>query len=236
MIVDDRPGTTRDAVDSRLRFHGRTLILVDTAGLRRRLGSQPSWEFYATLRATRALERADVAVLVLDATESIATQDARIADKIEQAGAAALVVVNKWDLIEKDTGTTGVWVERIRESMPPLAHAPVEFVSALTTQRINRLPEGVVRVFESARREVTTSQWNEALKEAVDRNPPSSHRGQRPIKIYYATQVRAAPRTVAIFVSEPARVAPEYLRYLVARFREAFGFEGSPIRLVLRKS
>lgn len=147
-----------------------------------------------------------------------------------------MILVNKWDLVEKENATTGIWVTRIREGMPHLSHAPIEFVSALTTQRIHRIPEAAVRVYEAARREVPTSEWNNALRLAVDRNPPSAYRGQRPIKIYYATQVHKAPPTVAIFVSEPQRVAPEYLRYLAARFREAFGFEGSPIRLLLRKS
>jgi GTP-binding protein len=236
MIVDDRPGTTRDAVDSPLRYHGRSMVLIDTAGLRRRLDSQPSWEFYATIRATRALDRANVAVLVLDGSDSLNRQDVRIADLIEQAGAAAVLVVNKWDKVEKDTGTTGIWIMRIRESIPFLAHAPVEFVSAQTTQRIHRIPEAVVSVYQAARREIPTPEWNEALKQAVDRNPPSSYRDQRPVKIYYATQLRTAPPTVAVFVSDPKRIAPEYVRYLVGRFREAFGFEGSPIRLVLRKS
>jgi GTP-binding protein len=236
MIVDDVPGTTRDAVDSPLRYHGRTLVLVDTAGLRRKLDSQPAWEFYAAVRAMRALERANVAVLVLDATEPIHRQDARIADMIHDSGAAALVVVNKWDLIRKDTATTGEWITRIREAMPFLSHVPVEFVSALTTQRIHRIAEGITRVYDAARREVATSEWNEVLRRALEQNPPSAHKSQRPARIYYATQLKSAPPTVALFVSEPARVSTEYLRYLNGRFRAALGFEGSPIRIVLRKS
>jgi GTPase len=236
MIVDDRPGTTRDAVDSPVRFHGRKLILVDTAGLRRRLDSQPSWEFYASLRALKALARADVAILVLDATEPIARQDQTIAEKIFDAGVGAVILVNKWDLVEKDNATIGEYIIRIREQFPFMSHVPVEFVSALTTQRINRVPEAIVRVSDESKREVPTSEWNDVLKEALDRNPPSSHHGQRPARIYYATQLRTAPPMVALFVSEPARVSQEYLRYLGGRFREAFGFEGNPIRLVLRKS
>jgi len=236
MIVDSVAGTTRDAVDSPLRYHGRPLVLVDTAGLRRKLDSQPSWEFYATLRALRALDRSDVAVLVLDGSGPINRQDARIGDMILQAGVACVIAVNKWDLVVKDNTTAGAFVERIRESMPFLTHAPVELVSALTAQRISRLPEAVVRVHDEARREVPTSQWNEILKKAVERVPPVSYRSQRPVRIYYATQVRTAPPTVAIFVSDPRRVAPDYVRYLTGRFREALGFEGNPIRLVLRKS
>lgn len=236
MIVDDRPGTTRDAVDTPMRWHGRTLTLIDTAGLRRKLDSQPSWEFYATLRAMRALDRSDVAILVLEAMAEIHRQDARIGDLIQQAGVATMIVVNKWDLPEKDAASTGVWIHRIRDSLPFLGYAPVEFVSALTAQRISRLPEVAARVYDAARREVPTSEWNAVLQAAIERNAPSSHRGQAPAKIYYATQVRTAPPTVALFVSDPKRVSQEYLRYLVGRFREALGFEGSPIRVVVRKS
>ncbi len=237
MIVDDKPGTTRDAVDTPMRYHGRTIILIDTAGLRRRLDNQPAWEFYATLRAMRALERADVAVLVLDALEPINRQDARIADLIQQSGAATMIVVNKWDALEgKDAGSTGIWIRGIRESLPFLSHAPVEFVSALTAQRVSRIPDVAVRIYDEARKDVSTSEWNEVLKKALDRNAPSAHQGQRPARIYYATQVRKAPPVVVLFTSEPRRVSPEYLRYLVGRFREELGFEGSPIRLLLRKS
>lgn len=236
MIVDERPGTTRDAVDSPLRYHGRSIVLVDTAGLRRRLDSQPSWEFYASLRALRALDRSQVGLLVLDGTDAISRQDQRIAEKILESGVATVVLVNKWDLVTKDSNTIGEWIRKIRESLPFMGHAPVEFVSALTTQRISRIPEAVVQVHAEARREVPTSAWNEALSEALERNPPSSVRNQRPAKFYYATQLKTAPPMVALFVSDPSRVSQEYLRYLNGRFREAFGFSGSPIRLVLRKS
>jgi GTP-binding protein len=236
MIVDDRPGTTRDAVDTPLRYHGRSLVLVDTAGLRRRLDSQPSWEFYASLRALRALDRAHVALLVLDGLEPISRQDQKIAEKIYDAGVGAVLLVNKWDLVPKDNSTTGEWIKRLREGLPFMSHAPVEFVSALTTQRISRIPEAVVEVYAAARREIPTSEWNRALNDALERNPPSSHRGQRPARFYYATQLKTAPPFVALYVSDPSRVSQEYLRFLVGRFREEFGFIGSPIRLAVRKS
>lgn len=236
MIVDERPGTTRDAIDSPLRYHGRDLVVVDTAGIRRRLDSQPDWEFYATLRALRALDRADVAILVLEATEPLHRQDIRIADMVHQAGAACVIAINKWDLPAKDDHTTSEWKRRVASEMPFLSYAPIEYVSALTVQRISRLPATVVRVYDAARQEVPTPRWNEVLGEALKRNPPSAHRGQRPAKIYYATQVKKAPPTVVLFVSEPSRVPEHYLRYLNGVFREALGFEGSPIRLVLRKS
>jgi GTP-binding protein len=236
MIVDDRPGTTRDAVDSPVRFHGRTLVLVDTAGLRRRLDSQPAWEFYASLRALRSLDRADVAVLVLDASQEIQKQDARIADRILQSGTGCIIAVNKWDLPEKDDSTAGAWAKRVREAIPFLAHAPMEFISALTAQRVSRIPEAIVRVYEERQREIPTAKWNEVLQAALEKNPPSAHRGMRPPRFYYATQVKTGPPIVALFVSDPLRVPENYLRYLNHAFREAFGFEGNPIRLVLKKS
>ncbi len=236
MIVDSRPGTTRDAIDAPLRYHGRALTIVDTAGIRRRLDSQPAWEFYATLRALKALDRADVALLVLDGTGEVQGQDVRIADLIRKRGAATAILVNKWDLVEKETGTSGAWIKKLREEIPFLRYAPVEFVSALTAQRINRVLEAAIRVYDAGREEIGTAGWNKVLEEAVERTPPSAYRGQRPAKFYYAAQVRKGPPTVALFVSDPKRVQPEYLRYLSGRFREAFGFEGNPIRLLLRKS
>ncbi len=236
MIVDGRPGTTRDAVDTPVRFHGRTLVLVDTAGLRRRLDSQPAWEFYASLRALRSLDRADVAVLVLDATQEPQKQDARIAERIVEAGTACLIAVNKWDLLVKDDSTAGSWARQVREAIPFLSYAPIEFVSALTAQRVSRIPEAIVRVHEQRQREIPTAEWNAVLQAALEKNPPSAHRGQRPPRLYYATQVKTGPPIVALFVSEPMRVSETYLRYLQNAFREAFGLEGSPIRLVLKKS
>ncbi|MEZ4653984.1 MAG: ribosome biogenesis GTPase Der [Candidatus Eisenbacteria bacterium] len=237
MIVDNQPGTTRDAVDAPFRYHGHDLILVDTAGMRRRVESQPAYEFYATLRAMRALDRSDIAVLVLDATEPITRQDARIGSLIEEARTGVVIAVNKWDLLEKDERTMGDWVRRIQEHLPFLAFAPIVFISALTHQRIHRLPEVVMTAYENTRREIGTADLNRVLERATDHNPPRSRgSGQRPIRIYYATQVRTAPPPVALFVSEHARMAHDYLRYLVGKFREEFPLEGSPLRLVMRKS
>jgi GTPase len=236
MIVDSVPGTTRDAVASPLRVQGKALTLIDTAGIRRHLDSQPSWEFYATLRALRALNRADVALLVLDATEPLNRQDARIADLIQQAASGVVIIMNKWDAVEKDNSTTGVFVQKIRETIPFFSYAPMEFVSALSAQRIHRIAESILRVYEAYKRETPTSQWNEILTRATAVNPPSSYRGQRPAKIYYATQVRTGPPTLALFVSDPHRVQPEYLRYLTARFREGIDLPGCPLRILLRKS
>lgn len=238
MIVDREPGTTRDAVDAPFRYHGHDLVLVDTAGIRRHLGNQPAFEFYASLRAMRALDRSDIAVLVLDATVPISRQDARIGSLIEEARTGVVIAVNKWDLLpEKTDRTMGEWVRQIQDELPFLGHAPIVFISALTHQRIHRLPEAIMTAYENTRREIPTAEWNRVLAHATEHNPPKSRgSGQRPIRIYYATQIKTAPPTVALFVSEPGRMAHDYLRYLVGKFREAFPFEGSPLRLVLRKS
>ncbi len=236
VIVDDRPGTTRDAIDAPFRFHGREMILVDTAGIRRKLASQPDFEFYATLRATRALESSDVALLVLDATEPISRQDLRIARLIDDAGKACVWVFNKWDIVKKDDKTSGQMLLAAREQISFQSYAPAEFVSALTVQRISRLPERIVEVYEAARVKVPTAELNDRIRRAVEQNPPKPVGGGRPLRVYYATQVRVAPPTFALFVSQPQRLAREYERYLAREIREAFGFIGNPIRLQVRRS
>ncbi|MCA9756273.1 MAG: ribosome biogenesis GTPase Der [Candidatus Eisenbacteria bacterium] len=237
MIVDNVPGTTRDAVDAPFKYHGLDMVLIDTAGIRKKLGHHPDHEFYATLRAMRALDRSQVAVLVLDATQEIQRQDARIGAMIVESGAAVVVAVNKWDLLEKTQDTMGEWVRRIQDHLPFLTHAPFVFVSALTSQRIHKLPEEILRVHENNTREIPTAEWNAVLEKAVENNPPRSRGGgQKPVKVYYATQVKSGPPTIALWVSDPRRLAPDYGRYLLNRFREAFPFEGAQLRLALRKS
>lgn len=236
MIVDDVPGTTRDAVDVPFRYHGQTLILVDTAGIRRKLSAHPDFEFYATLRSIRSLESADVALFVIDAHEPLSKQDIRIARMIDDAGKPCVWVFNKWDLVEKTTNTAAEMLQRAREEIPFQAHAPAEFVSALTVQRVSRLPERILEAVEASRRKVSTADLNECLRQAVEHNPPKHVAGQKPVRLYYATQVRIAPPTFAIFVSQPQRLSRDYERYLLRSLRERFGFEGSPIRLQVRKS
>jgi GTP-binding protein len=236
MVVDEVAGTTRDAVDTPLRFHGRPMVLVDTAGIRRKLTSQPDFEFYATLRAIRSLDSANVALLVLDSGDPVSRQDLRIARMIDDAGCACVWVFNKWDLVEKDDKTSAQLLARVREQISFQSHAPAEFVSALTVQRISRIPQRVVEVYEAARKKVPTGDLNACIRKAVDHNPPRALHGDRPIRIYYATQVKVAPPTFALFVSRPERLAQDYARYLVRELRTSFGFAGSPIRLQVRKS
>jgi GTPase len=236
MIVDDVPGTTRDAVDTPLRFHGRPMVLVDTAGIRRKLSAQPDFEFYATLRAIRSLETAHVALLVFDATDPFSRQDLRIARMIDESGCACVWVFNKWDLVEKDDKTSAHLLTRVREQIPFQSYAPAEFISALTVQRVSKIPQRVLEVYEAARRRIPTGELNACVRQAVERNRPRAMGGERPIRIYYATQVKVAPPTFALFVSRPERLAQDYARYLVRELRRSFDFAGSPIRLQVRKS
>lgn len=236
VIVDDFPGTTRDAIDAPFRYHGREMVLVDTAGIRRKLAAQPDYEFYASLRAARALESADVALLVLDASEPVSRQDLRIARMIDESGKACVWVFNKWDLVVKDDKTSAHTLAAVREQISFHAYAPAEFVSALTVQRISRLPERIIEVYEAGRVRVPTGELNEIVRKAVEQNPPKPVGGGRPLRVYYATQVRVAPPTFALFVSQPQRLAREYERYLSRALREAFGFSGNPIRLQIRRS
>jgi len=236
VIVDPQPGTTRDAIDTPLRWHGRTLWVVDTAGIRHHWDRLPAFEFYASLRSVRALERSQIALLVLDGTEPVTRQDQRIASVIEESGRAVLILVNKWDLVVKETQTAVEREREIREDLPNLSYAPVLFVSALTGQRVSRIPAQAVALYEESRRKVGTAEINKALERAVEQTPPRGVRGRRRPRILYATQVRIGPPTFALFVRHAQSIAPEYLRYLARRFREAFGFSGSPIVFRVREA
>jgi len=234
MIVDPKPGTTRDAIDVPWKWRGRTFWLIDTAGIRHRWDHLPGFEFYASLRSIRALERSDMTLFLLDATMKITRQDQRIASLIEESGRPVLILLNKWDLVEKDTMTMKRFEENVRNALTFLSYAPLLFVSALTGQRAPKIAERIVALHTESQRTVPTRRVNEVLQEAVDRNPPRGGRGKRPPRILYATQVRTGPPTFALFTRRAQAIGPEYLRYLARRFREAFGFEGSPIRFRMR--
>jgi GTP-binding protein len=234
MIVDPSPGTTRDAIDVPMRYHGQTLWLVDTAGIRHRWDGLPGYEFHASLRSVRALDRADVVLLVLDASQGVLRQDQRIAALVQESGRSAMILVNKWDLVAKDTMTAARTEGEIRAQLSFLPYAPILFVSALTGQRAARIPGRVVELWKEAQRTVPTAQINRALERAIEKNAPRAARGGRRPKILYGTQVHKAPPTFVLFAHHPEAIGAAYLRYLSHQFREAFGFEGSPIRLRLR--
>ncbi len=233
-LVSEVPGTTRDAVDTRLRWQGRDLLLVDTAGIRRRFKHHKGVEYFSVLRSIQAIQRCEVAVLLLDATEGIVAQDARVAGEIHDAGKGVVIAVNKWDAIEKDTMTFKRFVERIHDELAFLRYAPVVSISATERTRAPKVLELAWTVGQERKKTVETSRLNDILETAKRRNPPPMYnRGTG--KIYYATQTGTAPPTFTLFVNRAAWFPRHYLRYLNNRIREAVGFSGTRIRLVLRE-
>ncbi len=233
-LVSDVPGTTRDPVDTHLRYYGRDIILVDTAGIRRRGRIQMGVEKFSVLRALRALQRAEVALLVVDATEGVVAQDAHIGGLIVDAGASCIIVVNKWDAVEKDEFTINRFTEHVRTRLRFLDYAPILFVSAKTGQRVSRILPTVVEVAEARRQRIPTSRLNRIIQEALEAQPPPG-KGGKVLKIYFAAQVGKPPPTIVLHVNDPDLAHFSYLRYLENRIREEFPFPGTPIRFILRK-
>jgi GTPase len=233
VVVSETPGTTRDAIDTEMEYEGRRLLLIDTAGIRRRGRIEPGIEKYSVLRSTRAVARADVALLVVDATELLAAQDQHIAGEIEREGKGCVLVVNKWDLVEKDTHTVRRFQDVIARELNFMPWVPTLFISALTGQRVNRVLDEVLRVDEERHKRIPTGQLNEVVSRAVTTHPPTSHKG-RLLRVYYATQVSVAPPTFVFFVNEPDLVHFAYERFLENTLRRAYGFRGTAIRLRFR--
>ncbi|HSE28061.1 MAG TPA: ribosome biogenesis GTPase Der [Gemmatimonadales bacterium] len=235
LVVSAEAGTTRDAIDSHLRYHGRTLTFIDTAGLRKRARVSEDIEFYSTLRTRRAIERAHVCVLVVDATIGVHVQDLRIANEAWEAGAALIVVVNKWDLVEeKDANTARRGQEEVVARAPFLQDVPFVYVSAQSGQRVRQLLDLILEVADARQQRVATAEVNKVLERLVERNMPPQSAGEE-VRLLYATQVATAPPMFAIFSNRPDEVPEAYQRYLINGFREAWGFKGSPIRLRLRR-
>ena len=235
-IVSEVPGTTRDAIDTRLAWGRSEVVLIDTAGIRRRgkVASGAAAERYSTMRALTALSRADVAVLVIDAVEGLTAQDAHVAGYAVEEGKGLVVAVNKWDLVEDKTDRTfDQYIEWIRSDAPFLDFAPVVSISAKTGQRVGRVLELAVDIWAERRKRVPTGELNRMLMAATDRTPPPPARGRRP-KLFYATQAAIAPPTFVFFASDASAVHFSYRRYLENRLRDTFGFDGTPLRLVFR--
>ncbi|HEX6130687.1 MAG TPA: ribosome biogenesis GTPase Der, partial [Actinomycetota bacterium] len=237
MIVSDVPGTTRDAIDTRIPWGRTEVVLIDTAGIRRRgkVAGGATADKYSTLRSFRAISRADVAVLLVDAVDGLTAQDAHIAGFVVEEGRGLVVAVNKWDAVEDKTGQTfDQYVEWIRHEAPFLDFAPVVSISAKTGQRVERVLELAVDVWAERRRRVSTGELNRVLGDAVRRQEPPAVKGRRP-KLFYATQVGVAPPTFVFFARDAGSVHFSYRRYLENRLRGEFGFLGTPIRLVFRE-
>jgi GTPase len=233
MIVSDVPGTTRDPIDTAVQVDGQPLVLVDTAGIRRRGSIERGIERYSVLRSMKAIDSADVAIVMTDATEGYTAQDAHVVGYVLEAGKGIVLVLNKWDALEKDEHTADAWLKRLRRDAPYLAWADIVFASALTGQRVERILREALRVAEERYRRVPTGELNRLIMDAVRAHPPSHVRNRLP-KIFYATQVGVAPPTFVVFVNDPELVHFSYRRYLENQIRDAYGFLGTPIRLVLR--
>jgi GTP-binding protein len=235
-IVSEVPGTTRDAIDTRLAWGRSEVVLIDTAGIRRRgkVASGPAAERYSTLRALHALSRADVAVLVVDAVEGLTSQDAHVAGYVVDEGKGLVVAVNKWDLVaDKTDRTFDQYVEWIRSEVPFLDFAPIVSISAKTGQRVGRVLEAAIDIWGERRKRISTGELNRVVSAATERTPPPPVRGHRP-RLFYATQAAVAPPTFVFFASDASAVHFSYRRYLENRLRETFGFDGTPIRLIFR--
>jgi GTPase len=234
LVVSEIAGTTRDAIDTPMRYHGKTLIFIDTAGLRKHARIEPGIEYFSALRTQRAIDRADVCILLVDATENeLHVQDLKIAEKAWAAGKSLVVVVNKWDLVEKQTGTSVEFEKKIRERMPMLRWVPILFASALSGQRVQKVLDLVLETAEQRQRRIATREVNEVVRELARRQPPPHYRGMH-VKVMYATQVDKAPPTFVLFVNYAKSMTPAYMRFLVKGIREAWGFFGSPVRLRVR--
>jgi len=234
VIVSDVAGTTRDAIDTPFEKDGRKFVLIDTAGMRKRGKIYETTEKYSVLRSLKAIERADVVLVLINAVEGIIEQDKHIAGYAHEAGKASVLVVNKWDAVEKDDKTMRQFELRIRDHFQFMDYAPIVFLSAKTKQRLHKLLPVVEHAAEQHAMRVQTHLLNDIVADAVAVNPPPTDKGKR-LRINYATQVAVKPPTIVLFVNDPELMHFSYSRYLENKIREAFAFEGTPIRIIVRK-
>ncbi|MEX1489135.1 ribosome biogenesis GTPase Der [Enterococcus sp. C89] len=235
VIVSDIEGTTRDAIDTYFESEeGQKFLMIDTAGMRKRGKVYESTEKYSVMRAMRAIERSDIVLMVLNAEEGIREQDKRVAGYAHEAGRGIIIVVNKWDTVKKDTNTMRDFEAEIRDEFQYLDYAPIIFVSALTKQRLNKLPELIETVSMNQNLRIPSALLNDVVMDAVAINPTPTDKGKR-LKIFYATQVAVKPPTFVIFVNEEELMHFSYARFLENQIRKAFTFEGTPIKIIPRR-
>jgi len=233
VIVSEVAGTTRDAIDMEIEFEGEQMVLIDTAGIRRRGKIAPGVEKYSVLRALKAINRADVCLLLIDAQDKVTAQDQHIAGYILDDAKSVVVVVNKWDIVEKDTHTMPQYTKEIRAALRFMDYVPVIFISAKTGQRVQQTLQVALQVQAERTRRISTADLNRLLQDAFARHPPKSKSGQR-AKFFYVTQPEVDPPTFVFFVNDHKLVHFTYARYLENRIRETYGFLGTPLRLVFR--
>jgi GTP-binding protein len=234
VIVDEAPGTTRDAIDTLFERDGKRYVLIDTAGIRRKSRISLRLEKYSIVEALRTIDRSDVALLLLDSREGVTDQDARIGGFIHEKGKGCILVVNKWDLVEKDSQTMGQYEREVREDLKYLSYAPILFISALTGQRIKKVLDVIDHVAEQTKKRIPTSPLNKYFGDWIEKFPPGLYKNRR-VKLNYITQVSTAPPTFVIYTNFPGGIHFSYERYLLNQMRETFGFEGVPIRLYFKK-
>lgn len=233
-IVTDEAGTTRDAIHSYYKMFGKNFILIDTAGVRKKGKVKDDIEFYSVLRSLKALEECDVCIVIIDAERGVEAQDVNLISLAQRQGKGMVLMVNKWDLIEKDSKTSEKFKKEILESLAPIDYIPILFASVLNMQRIYQVMEKAVTVYDNKTKKVPTSKLNDTILPLIERNPPPSIKGKM-VQIKYITQVNARFPSFAFFCNLPQYVQPSYQRYLENRIRENFDFEGVPIRLIFRK-
>ena len=234
VIVSDIAGTTRDAIDTDIKYNGQEYVFIDTAGLRRKNKIKEEIERYSIIRAVTAVERADVVIIVIDAIEGVTEQDAKIAGIAHDRGKGIIIAVNKWDAIEKDNSTVKKYTERIRQVLSFMPYAEILFISAKSGQRLNKIFEMIDIVIENNSMRVATGVLNEIVAEAVAMQQPPSDKGKR-LKIYYVTQVSVKPPTFVVFVNDKNLMHFSYTRYLENRIRDTFGFQGTALKFITRE-
>ena len=234
VIVSDIAGTTRDSIDTSFKNKYGKYIFVDTAGIRRKNKVYDTLEMYSVLKAMNAIEKADVCLIMIDATEGVTEQDEKIAGLAHEAGKGVIIVINKWDLVEKETNTMAVYKKKVYEKLAYLSYAPIIFISAMTGQRVNNIFEMINKVNEQNALRVPTGLLNDTLSEAIAITQPPSDKGRR-LKIYYMTQVSIRPPTFVIFVNSKPLMHFSYVRYIENHLRKQFGFIGTPIHMIIRE-
>lgn len=234
LVANPEPGTTRDSIDTVVKYHGKEYVFIDTAGIRRRARIVDRVEKYSVIKAFQSIDRADLVLVLLDSMEGVTDQDARIAGYAYEKGRGVIILLNKWDLVQKDSNTIHAFTDHVRESLKYLQYAPILTLSALKGTRAVKL-FGLIEELETVyRKRVSTAELNKFIEETMKTHPPGMHH-KKPIKIYYLTQIRTAPPTFMFFCNYPESIHFSYKRFLENRLREAFDFRGSPLRLVLKK-
>lgn len=232
-IISPVPGTTRDAIDSICTYYGKKFILIDTAGIRRKSRISQRIEKYSIVRALKAIERCDIALILLDATEGITDQDLKIAAMTHDAGKGAVVVINKWDIMKKDESTLNDYKKMVKARLTFMDYVPIIAVSALTRQRVTKLFDIIEEIIEERKKRIPTAKLNVALRNIVTRHAPQQYRGKE-VKIYYSTQVVTEPPSFTVFTNYQKGINDQYLRYIEKGLRKTFGFDGTPIRIFVR--